>query len=249
MKTISILTVKGGVGKTTTSIHLGAAFAEQGKKVLVIDLDPQVNLTIGYKIPDEEKYTIKEFIEHKFDNFNLYEKSKKLFIMKGSPFLDESKYKHDSLKLALEILEKNNIKFDIVIIDCPPRPVVKDSLTKIALLASDYLISPILANEYSISGINSLFTDYLEIKKNANKNINFLGFFFNNVRENTVLFKKYRRMGQENVPDYLFKKHIRQDMLVEYSIEKGTTVFEQKSNSRIAEDYRSLSKEILKKIA
>ena len=79
MKVISIITEKGGVGKTTTSIHLGASFAEMKKRVLIIDFDSQRNLSIGYKIPKDFPYTVKNFIE-KTGNFRLTQKGESLFI-------------------------------------------------------------------------------------------------------------------------------------------------------------------------
>ena len=72
-KVISIITEKGGVGKTTTTIHLGAALAEKKNKVLLIDLDAQRNLSIGYKIPKDYSYTIKNLLE-KTGEFRMVQK-------------------------------------------------------------------------------------------------------------------------------------------------------------------------------
>ena len=77
-----------------------------------------------------------------------------------------------------------SLKFDYVIIDCPPRPITeKLGLGEIALAASDYVISPIEAEEYSIAGINKLLPSINRIRESHNKKLVFLGFFFNKVIE------------------------------------------------------------------
>jgi chromosome partitioning protein len=247
MKIISIITEKGGVGKTTTSIHLGASFAEKGKKTLLIDFDAQRNLSIGYKIPKDFEYTSKNFLEGDLKNFSLTRKNENLFILAGDRNIEEGKYQRNSLSKRLTALEQLN--FDYVIIDCPPRPITGAiGLGEMALTASNYVISPIEAEEYSIEGINELLPSINRIKNNHNEDLVFLGFFFNKVVENTINFRKYRKIAQNEAQEYFFKTYIRQDVAVERAKSKGETVYTIAPSSRVASDYICLVEEIINKI-
>ena len=247
MKIISIITEKGGVGKTTTSIHLGASFAEKGKKTLLIDFDAQRNLSIGYKIAKNFSYTVKNFLNEDFENFALCQKNENLFILAGDRTIEEKAYKRNSL--SKNIVNFKSLGFDYIIIDCPPRPVTGGvGLGEIALSASDYVISPIEAEQYSIEGINELLPSIYRIKNEFNPKLEFLGFFFNKVSENTVNFRKYRKIALNEAKDNFFMNYIRQDMAVERAKTLGETVYTVAPNSRVTADYVALVDEIILKI-
>lgn len=248
MKIISIITEKGGVGKTTTSIHLGASFAQKGFKTLLIDFDAQRNLSIGMKVPKDFGYTVKNFLQSDFQNFKLINKNDKLFILAGDREIEKKNYSRVLLSKNIKILEELN--FDYVIIDCPPRPITIDNvgLGEMALVASDFVISPIEAEEYSIEGINELLPSVVRIKTTYNSKLEFLGFFFNKVISNTINFKKYRSIALNQASGYFFTNHIRQDVCVEKAKEQGETVYITAPNSRAVKDYENLVQEILKKI-
>ncbi len=112
-KVISIITEKGGVGKTTTTIHLGAALAEKKKKVLLIDFDAQRNLSIGYKIPKDYSYTIKNLLE-KTGEFRMVQKGENLFILAGDRNIEKSKRDRNILREMLNILGEK-LAFDYII--------------------------------------------------------------------------------------------------------------------------------------
>lgn len=247
MKIISIITEKGGVGKTTTAIHLGASFSKMGFKTLLIDFDTQRNLSIGYKIEKDFEYTIKDFLDGNLKNFTLTEKKDNLFVLAGDRKLENENYNRNVLKKFLKFLDPLN--FDYIIIDCPPRPIsLKVGLGEIALFASDFVISPIEAEEYSIEGINELLPSIVRIKNDYNSNLEFLGFFFNKVLENTINFRKYRKIAINEAEKYFFKNYIRQDVTVEKAKSLGETVFVVAPKSRASEDYSNLVKEIITKI-
>ena len=247
MKIISIVTEKGGVGKTTTSIHLGASFAKMGKKVLLIDFDRQRNLSMGYKIPKDYSYNVKNFLDETGE-FRLKSKDENLFIMAGSRELSAMNYKLDVLRERLEYLN-SKLPLDYVIVDCPPSPLIGEkTLGEIALTSSDYVISPILAEEYSIAGINELLPSIWRIKEKQNPKLDFLGFFFNMVLTNTRNFREYKQKAEEQVSKYFFKTFVRQDINVENAKKQGKTIFQVDEKSRASIDFKNLVEEINKKI-
>lgn len=247
MKVISVITEKGGVGKTTTSIHLGASFAELKKRVLIIDFDSQRNLSIGYKIPKDFPYTVKNFIE-KTGNFRLTQKGECLFILAGDRAIEETPYKRTDLKEMIELLA-SKMNLDYIIIDCPPRPLSgRVGLGEMALCASDYVLSPIEAEEYSIEGINELLPSVKRIIDNHNPNLKFLGFFFNKVLTNTKNFREYSELAKQQAGQYFLETFIRQDVNVENAKKEGKTIFQVAPASRASEDYKKLVKEIISKI-
>lgn len=247
MKIVSIITEKGGVGKTTTSIHLGASFSEKGKKVLIVDFDEQRNLSIGYKIPKDFSYNVKNFLDKNGD-FRLTQKGENLFILSGSREISADDYSRTDLKDRLEFLN-SKFPFDIVIVDCPPSPLNgKLKLGELALSSSDFVISPIEAEEYSIEGINELLPEIVRIKKEHNPNLNFLGFFFNKANLRSRRYKKYSPLAKEEGKAYFLDSIVRIDESVENAKEKGKTVFQVAPFSRASEDYKNLADEILNKI-
>jgi len=244
---LSIITEKGGVGKTTTTIHLGAALSEQGKKVLLVDFDAQRNLSIGYKIPKDYSYTAKNLIE-KSGEFRLTQRGENLFILAGDRNIEKAKRDRKVLKQMLDIVGEK-LSFDFIIIDCPPRPLTGDiGLGEIALAASDYVISPIEAEEYSIEGIKELLPSLVNIKNKYNSGLEFLGFFFNKVLTNTRNFREYRELALEQAKGYFFNTYIRQDVNVENAKKEGKTIFQVAPNSRASQDYKDLVSEIINKL-
>ena len=246
-KIISILTQKGGVGKTTTSIHLGACFSEIGKKVLIVDFDGQRNVSIGFKIPDNYSYTVKNLLENTGD-FRMVRRADNLFVLAGDKELEEVNLSENTFKNALHFIGEK-FGFDFIIVDCPPSPITKNlSVGKVALIASDYVISPINTDEYSVSGIMELLPKIIKVKNDFNPNLQFLGFFFNKVMTNTKNFREYKDMAEERAGDFFFKSFVRQDINVDNAMKLGKTIFQVSPQSRASLDLKELAKEIINKI-
>lgn len=252
MSVISIITQKGGVGKTTTAIHVGAALAQKkGVNVLLVDFDSQKNLSMGYGIEDDYPYTVRNFLDNSGDFRLKHHGTSNVYILAGDALLEEEEnYTRETLKKNLSNLLEQ-MPFDYVLIDCPPRPLMKKlTLGEMALCASDYVMSPIEAEQYSFAGIDNLLPAFMNIKKNHNPELEFLGFFFNKVLTNTVNFRKYSVMikQEKDASDYFFKTFIRQDMNIEKAKQEGKNIFQISAGSRAAEDYKNLVKEIKSKI-
>ena len=247
MKIISIITEKGGVGKTTTSIHLGASFSEMGYNVLQVDFDAQRNLSIGYGISRDYPYTVKNFLD-KTGDFRLTKKKEDLFILAGDREIEQGKYSRYVLRERLDFLA-SKMPIDIVIIDCPPRPLTGSlGLGEIALSSSDYVISPIEAEKYSIEGINELFPSIQRITKDHNPKLQFLGCFFNKALTNTRNFREYTEKANEQAKDFFLNTFIRQDVNVENAKKEGKTIFQIAPASRASMDFTALATEIKNKI-
>ena len=244
-KVISVLTQKGGVGKTTTTIHLAASFAQKGKKVLVIDFDSQKNLSLGYKIDDDFPYTIIDFLQQN-EGLEFTQKSEhnNVFVLAGSEKLESYKIDRYSLKESLKLLDDY---FDYVLIDCPPKPLNDElSLGEVAVCASDYVLSPIKDDEYSLAGISSLIPSLMNLKAKYSLDFEYLGFFFNAVLVNSSDFRSYYNEFMENefTKDYLLKTFVRQDVNIKKAVKEGKTVFQVDDKSRASKDYKNLVKEL-----
>lgn len=256
MKVISILTQKGGVGKTTTSIHLSASLSYVGRKVLVIDFDGQRNLSTGFKIPADHSYTVKNLLDAT-GQFALVEKSKNLFVLAGDKYIEDFIFRDEKDKTPIDIYRLRNVleilgqefKFDYIIIDCPPSPITKRvSLGKIALIASDFVFSPIKSDEYSIDGIMELIPEVVKVKENYNPKLEFLGFFFNAVNVSHSDFNNYYQLAKNRAGKYFFEGIVRQDMNINHAVKKGETIFQFDPKSRASQDLKYLSKELQDKI-
>ncbi|MDF0720841.1 ParA family protein [Kaistella sp. PBT33-4] len=248
-KVISVLTQKGGVGKTTTTIHLAAGFAKKGRKVLVIDFDSQKNLSLGYKLDDDTPYTVVDFLEQKEGlEFTQKGEHNNIYVLAGSEQLESFKLGRYALKESLALLENF---FDYVLIDCPPKPLSEGlTLGEVAVCASDYVLSPIKDDEYSLAGITSLIPSLLNLRERQNLNFEYLGFFFNAVLVNSSDFRAYYNDFLENefTKDYLLRTFIRQDINIKKAIKEGKTIFQIDNKSRASKDYKNLVKELKAKM-
>ena len=247
-KIFTILTQKGGVGKTTTSIHLSDCFAKKNKKVLLIDFDSQCNLSLGLKVEDNE-FTIADFLQKqgqlKFSEKGNYNN---IFVLEGSEALEDLPINQNSLETSLKAIDGI---FDYVIIDCPPSKPLKNkiSLAEVALFASDYVISPIEAEEFAISGVYKLYPAIMDLKAKYGLKFEYLGFFFNKVMVRSKDFRKYyTEIKNSIVNEALFSTFVRQDINVNEAKKKGKTIFEIAPKSRASIDFQNLYKEIIKKI-
>ena len=249
-KIISIINQKGGCGKTTTAINLSACLAEMQYKVLIIDLDPQANASLGLGINTE---TLKRHIYH---------------VLRGSDFgiFDIICDTHDSfLKivpsntlLACSLVDfVNNIgreallkehtdkckgKFDFIFIDCPPS---LNLLTVNALTASNGIIIPIQTHYYSLEGMKELFKTIDQIKKCLNLELEIIGIL-------ATLFDKRTKLGtamlgalKDYFKDRMFDTVVHMNSALSEAPVYGKPITVYKSASKGAHDYRELAREVL----
>ena len=237
MKVYAIGNLKGGVGKTTTTVNLAYSFARLGKKVLVIDLDPQKNCTPFFTKASEYDHTVRHVLDEP-ENINsaIYKTKYRLIdIIKGSskPIKNEET---DKLKKALDIVKED---YDICLIDTRP---VFDGLTKNALYAADILLTPVKFDNFCRDNLSIVEDAYHEI---TDKNTGLKWKVFANMIANA----KAQRISSMDLlakHDYPFMDScISRTAVVDNALSLYKPVAKHRSGSVVAEDFMELAKELL----
>lgn len=174
-RVISVFNQKGGVGKTTTAVNLAAALAERGLKILLIDSDPQGNLTLGLGINKKKLFhTIYEVLLQMSEIGKVIMKTdfENLYLLPGSINLagaeiEIADFEHRESLLKTQV-EKIKGDYDFIIIDCPPSLGL---LSINALAASDSVLIPIQCEYYALEGVSQLVQTYNLIKENINQSL------------------------------------------------------------------------------
>jgi chromosome partitioning protein len=268
-KIISIINEKGGVAKTTTTLNLGAGLGRQGKKVLLIDFDPQANLTLsaGIKLKDSNitaSDMIEEFLtdEDAFDVSKYVLKKDFYHIIPSSKALastdDNIRDEIERERILKRILENAGVnKYDYILIDCSPSLGL---LPINALVASHSFIVPVTPETFAISGLMELVKTYIKIKK-INKGLDVLGVLITRYQKNRSASEANIEILKQEASDKLepkikealqyfkdriFKTMIYEDTKVSQSQYAGEDLFTYDANSRVAKNYNELINEILK---
>lgn len=247
MKILVNINHKGGVGKTTNTIHIGAELNNRGYKVLLIDADNQCDLTVGIGVREVGNFTIIDFLQCK-EPIEVTPIAENFYIVPGNHNFQSPQYDKEALKKAIDFYDLKNY-FDYILIDIPPTGVNESyvSPAELALCAADYIIIPLQADMYSIKNVFPFMDSILRIKE-YNPKLNFLGMYFSNVLVNTNTFiQSYKELREKN-DKIVFKAFIRRDMEVIKASYVGKTIFEYNDSSRAADDFRSLVDEILSKV-
>ena len=248
---IAIANQKGGVGKTTTAINLSSCLAEAGKKVLVIDMDPQGNCTSGFGLNKNEiENTVYELI---LEQCSLHQC---MYDVEG---LDALKIIPSNVNLAgaeIELLDvenereyilKNEIDYvrddyDFIIIDCPPS---LNLLTVNALTTADSVLVPIQCEYYALEGISQLMHTIDLVKNRLNDKLKIEGVVFTMYDARTNLsaqvVENVRTHVEQRIYNTLIPRNIRLAEAPSYG--EPITVYEPKSAG--AEAYKKLAKEML----
>lgn len=198
MKIITVATQKGGVGKTTSTLNIGVGLAARNKKVLLIDMDPQRNLSTIYSdYSNEDEYTMVD-VYNPSKNVTLDDIIVKineyLYIAKSSVLLGGTEKGNQSGDewILSENIENMKNQFDYILIDTPP---LNGFLTTSALLAATDIIIPIEADLFSYQGAGDFLTSVEKIKKRNNPNLNVLGLII-------TRFKKQTNSGRQMAGAY-----------------------------------------------
>lgn len=253
MKILAVSNQKGGVGKTTTTANLGAALAEQGKRVLVIDLDPQGNLSthVGIDIYnlDRSMYDVLASGGELHDVVSPTTMPR-LFCAPSNIDLSGAEIemvaavgRETILKEALaQYDQKLDEPLDYVLIDCPPSLGL---LSINALAAADEIIIPMQTEFFALQGMSKLMEVVELVRSRINPQLELGGIVACRMDTRTRLSAEVLDDIAAHFPDLLFDTRIRQNVKLAESPSFGQTVLEYAPESRGADDYRALAAEML----
>ncbi len=244
MRILAICNQKGGTGKTATAVNLGPALAVLGKKVLLIDLDPQANASYTFDL-NGSAGSIVEVLQGKQTLQAMIVNKEKINIIPSHRALADLELALIS-KIGREMILKRSLAeihgYDFVIIDCPPSLSI---LTIAALAAARELIIPLQAEPYSIKGLTELLATVREIRREINESLKVLGILFTMYDARRGLSEEVVKAIRDNFKERIFKTTIRENVRIAESPSYGQSVLTYAPDSHGAEDYKALAKEIL----
>jgi chromosome partitioning protein len=245
-KVIAISNHKGGVGKTTSAINFGAGLVKAGKKVLLIDFDPQTNLTQSLDIedPTNEIYSILKG-DQKPEPIKLV---KNFYIIPAVSALSAAEIELAAEAgreyILSEAIADLKVTFDYIIIDCPPSLGL---LTINAFTASDEVLIPMQAEYLALQGIGKMLGLVEKIKKRLNPNLIISGIFITQFDSRKVLNRYVFETIESHFGDKIYDTKIRNNIALAEAPNAGQDIFRYQSTSNGAFDYLQLTKEYLKR--
>jgi chromosome partitioning protein len=245
-RVISFANQKGGVAKTTTTLNLGVALAEQGLKVLLVDLDPQGNLTMSQGLnPDTiersmfdvlvHRLPIQEVVQHREVDLAV----SSIDLAGAELALSSMIGRERALEKALAPVREN---YDYVLIDTPPSLGL---LTINALVASNGVIVPVQCEYLSLRGLVQLENTLSMIRENLNPDVGIVGILPTMYDKRTLHSREAVEILRENFGDLVFDTKIRKTVRYAEAPVKGTSVLKYDPSGNAAQAYRQLAKEVL----
>ncbi|MBR5156365.1 MAG: ParA family protein [Clostridia bacterium] len=249
-KVIVIANQKGGVGKTTTSVNLSACLGAAGKKVLVIDIDPQGNTTSGLGIEkDDAEISIYDVLINNEDLSDAIIKTdyKNLSLCPANVNLAGAEIELVDMKdrehLLKNAINKIKDKYDFIIIDCPPSLGL---LTLNSFIAADSVLVPIQCEYYALEGLSQLTKTIKSIKQTLNDKIQFEGILLTMFDARTNLSIQVADEVKKFFPDKVFKSVIPRNVRLSEAPSYGEPIIIYDKYSKGAEAYTDLAKEVIK---
>jgi chromosome partitioning protein len=246
MMVIAVINRKGGTGKTTSTLNIGAALVLKGKKVLLIDLDPQANLSYSFGISTEGCILGETLLERKVEQADIFRVNGIDVIPSTCELVD---YEYEFIKqdypftLFKETIASIKDAYDFVLIDCPPSA---SYLTVNALIGSDAVLIPMQMDVFGLQALKQILVSIAEIKKEYNSSLFVLGVLAVLVDARRQLTKEVLTEVKNNYGVNVFTNYIRQNVKAAEAPSFGQSVIEYAPESTAAKDYINLTNEIIK---
>jgi len=251
-KIIAVANQKGGVGKTTTTINLSAALAEKGKRVLVIDLDPQGNASTGLGIAlDDREYTTYELLLEDIDlnSVILPTQTNNLSIVPATVDLSSADLEllsnekrsfllHDALRQT----QMDAFEFDYILIDCPPS---LNLLTVNAMIGSHSILVPLQSEFFALEGLSQLMLTIREVRQSGNKDLRIEGVVLTMYDRRNNLSQQVEQDARDNLGDLVFKTMIPRNVRLSEAPSFAMPVLSYDTLSKGAMAYRDLADELI----
>jgi len=252
-KIIAITNQKGGVGKTTTTINLGAALAEAGCRVLIVDLDPQGNASTGLGIaPGDREYTTYDLLleETELDKVIRPAGEDGLLIIPATIDLSSADMElvsnekrsfmlHDALRQPA----MDRFELDYILVDCPPS---LNLLTVNAMVAAHSVLIPLQSEFFALEGLSQLMLTIREVRQSANPNLRIEGIVLTMFDMRNNLSTEVERDARENLGDLVFETRIPRNVRVSEAPSHAVPVLRYDGASKGAQAYRLLAAEMIR---
>lgn len=253
-KIISITNQKGGVGKTTTTINLGAAMAALGKTVLIVDLDPQGNASTGLGLDASARKTSTYdlLLEEASIEDVIYEtETPRLFLAPATTDLSSTdmdlvanEKRVFMLRDALRQPAMEQFGFDYVLIDCPPS---LNMLTVNAMVASDSVLIPLQTEFFALEGLSQLMLSVREVRQTANPALRFEGVVLTMYDGRNNLARQVEEDARENLKDLVFNTKIPRNVRISEAPSYAMPVLQYDPTSRGSIAYKALASEVVRR--